>query len=422
LTKQNVLRKSFVNDFRNSFVSEKPTLGDLCVAVIDCEHKTAPEDPMGPYYSVGTPAMSGHKIDFSKAKRISEATFNAWTRRGRPALGDIILAREAPVGLVVRVPEAEQVALGQRTVLLRPDEAKVDPGFLYYALVGDEMQARMNARAEGSTVAHLNVAEVRELQFIDCPPLAEQRAVAGVLGALDDKIESNRRVVGLLRQTAQAVVASAVQSAELVPLQSVATIQRGFGYKSSGFVDVGVPMISMGSSGVRGWLNRKKIRQYGPAVKDKYRVHAGQVLVVNVDLTWKLDVLGWPLVVPPEFDGAFISNDIFGLECDRSRPWLSWIIWAELQTPRARAVIEGGAKGTTVASIGVDTLSSVQISLPNDAAGAAVGAEVSELVNRAWQAEREVDSLTQTRDALLPHLLSGRLRVRDAEKVVEEVV
>jgi type I restriction enzyme S subunit len=335
--------------------------------------------------------------------------------------GDVLLTSEAPLGEVAYISNSAPLCLGQRLFALRGDPAKVHGRYLYYLLGFGAPHHDLLRRATGSTVSGIRQSELVKVE-LELPPLSKQRAIAGVLGALDDKIESNRRLVGLLRQTAQAVVASAVKTADLVPLQSVVTIQRGFGYKSSGFVDVGIPMISMGSSGVRGWLNRKKIRQYGPAVKDKYKVHAGQVLVVNVDLTWKLDVLGWPLVVPPEFDGAVISNDIFGLECDGSRPWLSWIIWAELQTSRARAVIEGGAKGTTVASIGVDTLSSVQIPLPDDAAGAAVGAQVGELVNRAWQAEREVDSLAQTRDALLPHLLSGRLSVRDVEKVVEEAV
>ncbi len=340
------------------------------------------------------------------------------------AANDVVVTTKGTVGRVALMRRGyPEFVYSPQVCFFRCDPGGgVDPEWLYYWFKSPEFVSQaLGVQSQTDMAPYINLADMRAIA-ITVPALSEQMAIAGVLGALDDKIESNRRLVQVLRQTAQVVVASAVVNAKLVPLQSVAVIQRGFGYKSSGFVDVGIPMISMGSSGVRGWLNRKKIRQYEPTVKDKYKVRTGQVLVVNVDLTWKLDVLGWPLVVPPELDGAVISNDVFGLDSDASRPWLSWIIWAELQTPRARAVIEGGAKGTTVASIGVDTLSSVQIPVPDDATGAAVGTEVSELVNRAWQAEREVDSLTQTRDALLPHLLSGRLRVRDAEKVVEEVV
>ena len=51
-------------------VSEALTLGTLCTEIIDCEHKTAVEDPAGAAFSVGTVAMGGGRIDFTRAKRI----------------------------------------------------------------------------------------------------------------------------------------------------------------------------------------------------------------------------------------------------------------------------------------------------------------------------------------------------------------
>src|SRR4051794_16594609 len=80
------------------------TLADVCSNIVDCAHKTAPIDPDGKYFAVGTPAMRGNRIDYREARPISEATFDAWTTRLRPQEGDLLLAREAPVGPVVQIP------------------------------------------------------------------------------------------------------------------------------------------------------------------------------------------------------------------------------------------------------------------------------------------------------------------------------
>ncbi len=139
-------------------------------------------------------------------KPVSEATYDAWTRRMRPEEGDLILAREAPVGQVIRVPREVRLCLGQRTVLLRPDAEKVEPRFLHYWLLGPDAQGMMNAQAAGATVPHLNVDDIRAL---DTSRLPDDRSVqafaATTLGAIDDLIENNWRRVELLEQMAQAI-------------------------------------------------------------------------------------------------------------------------------------------------------------------------------------------------------------------------
>ncbi len=180
-----------------------PTLGDCCLAIVDCEHKTAPIDEYGHHFAVGTPAMRRNRIDYAEARRISEDTFRSWTRRLAPQLGDLLLAREAPVGPVVRIPITLNVAPGQRTVLLRPNPDVVDADYLYYLMISPEVQRRLLVKAEGSTVAHLNVADVRSLVLPGLPGIEEQRRIARVLRLLDDKIESAERISRLAEDLAQ---------------------------------------------------------------------------------------------------------------------------------------------------------------------------------------------------------------------------
>ena len=162
-------------------------LGEICIDIVDCEHKTVPIDETGVAWAVGTRAMSGNQIDFSKAKRISSATYSEWTRRMVPKCGDLILAREAPVGPVVQVPESPKVALGQRTVLIRPDTKVVFTLYLHYVLLSEPIQRSMHFKSEGSVVSHLNVKDVRLLPLPMVPPLEEQKRIVAQLDLMQAK-------------------------------------------------------------------------------------------------------------------------------------------------------------------------------------------------------------------------------------------
>lgn len=180
-------------------------LADVCVAIIDCEHKTAPEGD-GFAMSVGTKAIKDGRLELRGAKPVSEETYAAWTRRMRPEPGDLILAREAPVGDVVRVPNETLICLGQRTVLIRPDEDKVHPRFLHYWLLGPDAQGVMRAQTGGATVGHLNVGDIRKLDIAPMPTsAAQQDRTARLLGGIDDLIENNRRRVAVLEEMARAI-------------------------------------------------------------------------------------------------------------------------------------------------------------------------------------------------------------------------
>jgi type I restriction enzyme, S subunit len=172
-------------------MTAKTTLEDVCIAIVDCEHKTAPIDPGGDHFAVGTPAMRNGIIDYAQARRISRETFDLWTRRLTPKFGDLLLAREAPVGPIVQIPRDISVAPGQRTVLLRANPKLVHPEYLFYLLRSPKQQNRLQVKASGSIVAHLNVADVRNFTLPSIPTLETQAAVANLLSSIDRKIEIN---------------------------------------------------------------------------------------------------------------------------------------------------------------------------------------------------------------------------------------
>jgi type I restriction enzyme S subunit len=179
-------------------------LNEVCDLIIDCEHKTAPIQETG-YPSIRTPNIGQGRFILEGVNRVSEETYQLWTRRAVPQPGDLIMAREAPVGNVAMIPHGLKPCLGQRTLLIRPNHSKVEPSFLNYFLNGPHVQGLIQAKTNGATVAHLNMKDVRTMPLPELPSLPVQRRIAGILSAYDELIENSQRRIKILESMARSL-------------------------------------------------------------------------------------------------------------------------------------------------------------------------------------------------------------------------
>ena len=185
----------------------------ICKLIVDCEHKTAPTQETG-FPLIRTPNIGIGHLMLGGVNRVSEETYQEWSRRTIPQSGDLILAREAPVGNVAIIPKDLKVCLGQRTVLIRPDKNKVCSMFLVYLMLGDEIQARLLGRSTGATVHHLNMTDIRNLELPRLPSLPIQRKIANFLDhkikQIDELISAEQRKIELLKEYRQSLICEVV--------------------------------------------------------------------------------------------------------------------------------------------------------------------------------------------------------------------
>lgn len=172
--------------------------------IIDCEHKTAPTIENSEFYSIRTANISNGKIDFNGSNRISYETYIEWTKRATPKDGDIILAREAPVGEVGIISKGYKSCLGQRTVLISVKNNNIYNKYLLYYMVNPIVKFDLISRSTGSVVSHVNVKDIRNFEII-VPPLPEQKTIASILSSLDDKIDLLHRQNKTLESMAEAL-------------------------------------------------------------------------------------------------------------------------------------------------------------------------------------------------------------------------
>lgn len=164
---------------------------DCSRMLVDCHNKTAP------YVNEGIPIIRtsnirNRKFRFDDLRYVNEETYEYWSRRCPPEPGDIMFTREAPMGEAAVIPDGARFCLGQRTMLIRPMHNYIDNRYLLIALTEPHLLERASTSAIGSTVKHLRVGDVEQLN-IPVPPLAEQhRIVAKVdqLMALCDQLKT----------------------------------------------------------------------------------------------------------------------------------------------------------------------------------------------------------------------------------------
>ncbi len=126
--------------------------------------------------------------------------------------GDVVITKDSEkyddIGVPAVVREyIPDLVCGYHLAILRPMPDEIDGKYLFYALNTREVQHQFHAYANGVTRFGLRKADIGRIE-IPLPPLAEQRRVARILGALDDKIELNRRMNATLEGMARALFKS----------------------------------------------------------------------------------------------------------------------------------------------------------------------------------------------------------------------
>jgi type I restriction enzyme S subunit len=143
-------------------------------------------------------------VDTINVRYVEEDTYKKWTRRGEPRTGDVILTREAPLGEVGILRDARGIFLGQRLVMYRANPAKLDNRFLLYSLLDDDLQGQIKAFGSGSTVEHMRVPDCEKL-ILQLPPLKTQQKIGSTLSAYDDLIENNTLRIKILEEMARMI-------------------------------------------------------------------------------------------------------------------------------------------------------------------------------------------------------------------------
>jgi len=280
-----------------------------------------------------------------------------------------------------------------------------DPRFVSYLLRTIDFSSFVDkAAVPGVNRNHVHMLPVK------LPPVGVQRSIAGLLGALDDKIELNRWMNETLESLVATSFAAATEMSGTLPLAelAVATRESVVPYESADeeFDHFSIPAFDDGHRAPVEW---------GVNIRSaKLLVHPDAVLVSK--LNPRIPRVWLPSVSAER--RAICSTEFLVL---RPRTGVSReLIYAATRSRAFADDLASLATGTSGSHqrAKTDDVLALEVPVPDDPDGFAK--RVRPMLARVAANERESRTLAALRDALLPKLISGELRVRDAERAVEQ--
>lgn len=448
---------------------EKQRLEDCMDVIIDYRGKTPKKTDCGIPLITAKIIKKGRLLPVFEY--IAEEDYDAWMRRGIPLPGDVVLTTEAPLGEVAQL-DGRKIALAQRVITLRGKQDVLDNTYLKYLLMSHDVQHQLDGRGSGTTVKGIKQSELREV-MLTIPELSEQKAIAHMLGSLDDRIELNWQMNETLESMAQAlfkswfvdfdpVIDNALAVGNPIPgeLSERAEVRRkvladgtanreaakqfpaafqlteSMGWIPEGWccgsilekaklLSGGTPKTSISEywDGDIPWASAKDVSQCGESFlinSARHITHTGlaksstkiipkfsTVFVARGATTGRLTMFG---------DDMAMNQTCYGL-------WADWEMYFYTYCHSKHFIdsIVNAGHGSIFTTITTTTFEASKVIHADEMIICNFEELVSPIFQKILSNQVKTRTLTKLRDILLPKLLSGEIRIPDAEKMVEEL-
>jgi len=394
-------------------------LGEVCKSIADGDHMPPPKVNSGiPFVTISN--IVDCRLDFSNTYYVPQEYYDSLDVKRKPQQGDTIYSVVGTFGKPVYIKDNKPFVFQRHIAILRPDESKIDPQFLFYTLLSPQFYRKADVMAIGAVQRTISLTSLRNAT-IKVPPIYIQKGVVNILKSLDDKIEVNRRINDNLEQQAQALFKSWFVDFEP--------------FRDQPFVESELGMIP------EGW----KVGSF----LDNIYVMPGGTPSTNVDEYWKDGTI--PFFSPKDANGVYCfetEKNIteLGLNNCSSRLYpkdtlfitargtvgkiaLAGVPMAMNQSNYALAAKEG--VGKFYLYLLTQTLVSTLLKKANGAVFSAITTKdfnepnlipannvmdsfeviVKPIFDKIFQTSEESRRLAELRDTLLPRLMSGELSV-----------
>ena len=364
--------------------------------------------------------------------------------------GDLLFARQSLVlsgagKCVLFQGDKEEVTFESHIIRCRLDQRKSEPAFYFYLFQSQQGRSLIETIVEQVAAAGIRGSDLGRLA-VPVPPLAEQKAIAAVLGALDDKIELNRRMNATLEAMARALFQSwfldfdpvrakldgrkpigldeataalfpdSFQESSLghIPKGWSATtlgacigFRSGFSFKSQDWQESGVPVVKIGSvkPGIIDLTQVSYVSEEIAQQAARYRLSTGDMLI---GMTGYVGEVG---LVPPSGNPPLLNQRVgkFVMANPGTESLAFW--YCTTRQPEFKAFVEARSHGTAQANVSGESIMEFPLALPPSGILDSFNRDCQPLFDCILSNHEQSRTLATLRDTLLPKLLSGELSV-----------
>lgn len=391
-------------------------LDNLIDLVIDYRGKT-PKKLGGDWSESGIPAISaknikeGQLIREDQIRFVNDALYKKWMKEELKE-SDLLLTSEAPIGEVYIIKKSDpKYCLSQRLFGIRTKREKLDPKYLFYFFRSPEGKHELLKRATGTTVGGIRQTALLKAE-IRHPSLLEQGRIAETLSTYDDLIENNTRRIRILEQTAQAIYSEIKQDGDEVALRDVITINRGRSYGSAELSETeGIPFVNLKCIDRDGGFRKSGLKMFTGAYKDTQKVVAGDIVIAVTDMTQDRRIVARAARIPT-LDGGFgvISMDLVKIQPKEGND--PDYIYALLRWSGFADEVKNHANGANVLHLIPERITDYKTHIASTDQQIECGKKIKPMLDLIDKLELQNENLRQTRDLLIPKLVTGELSIK----------
>ncbi len=387
----------------------------------------------GDYVEKGIPVIRGSNLPNGARFSFEDFVFitegKARDLRSNLAFpGDVVVTQRGTLGQVGLIPDTspyDRFVISQSQMKLTVDRQRADPLFVYYALRSPIGQHEIQSRAITAGVPHINLSLFQQL-LIPFPALETQYKIAAILSAYDDLIENNTRRIKILEEMAQRLyrewfVEFCYPGHESVPLvdSELGLIPAGWQCHALGHVadvnartartddrlgEINYIDISSVSPGDYAWTTMAYHDAPGRA---RRRVGSNDVIWSTV----RPNLRAYALICDPPSN--CIASTGFAVLSARSIPWS--YLYAVVSADRFVEYLVNRATGSAYPAVTGRTFQEATMLVPNDGTAQAFHGVVGPMHRLVAGLRAMSRNLRETRDLLLPRLISGEIDVEDLD-------
>lgn len=381
---------------------------EFCKTVTDGTHDSPKPQTCGRYL-ITSKHLKSSGIDFSSANKISEEDYQKIIKRSNVEQYDILFSMIGTVGNIHRVtiPNVDFAVKNMGIFKMGGDAAK--SLWMYYWLQSPEAKKYINSRITGSTQGYLTLKNLRDFP-VCVPPLAEQKRIADILSAIDDKIELNRRINANLEQQAQALYKSwfvdnkkddweeGVASDYFnITIGKTPPRKETKWFSTSNKDHVWISISDMGKHGMYLGQSSEYLTQ-SAIEKFNIVIIPDKTVLLSFKLTIGRVVISDGNVTTNEAIAHFNTNDQNLLE----------YTYLSLKNYEFSAL---GSTSSIATAVNSKTIKSMRWIMPNRDLINQFHEKVGPLFNMIRENEKEINYLSTLRDTLLPKLMNGEITV-----------
>ena len=376
-------------------------IGELCQGIYDGPHATpAPSDSGAIFLGISNFVNGKLNLSPSSIRYISEEDYPKWTKRVTPKAHDIVFSYEATLNLYAIIPDGFHGCLGRRMALMRPDEDVVDYRFLYYHMFSPAWREEIERyKVNGSTVDRIPLVSFPSFR-VDLPDMRTQKAIADILFAIDQKIDSNSKVNDNLAELLQTIYQGRFGNDILAVNQGVLSDICSYSTDKVAVSELNVRTYFSTENMLSGKAGSTEATSL-PTTSQTTACHKGDTLISNIR---------------PYFKKIVYCEDKCGCSTDvlcftPSQPCYSAYLFSTLYADKFFAFMVAGSKGTKMPRGDKQQIMTYPVVLPSEEELAGFNTIASPLLEQIYSNRAENKRLSILRDTLLPKLMSGEINV-----------